>query len=483
MNMTMNELLKNAKGLCDDSRYAEPGFLFFCKGNSFKKEYLSDAIEKGILGYVAEKDFGFDIPHFITDDIRSAMADAAKIFYDDPSRKLELVGITGTKGKSTTLYYLKNIMENSEACGEGKFGYISTINNYDGKRIVESHLTTPEIFELNTLLSGMVDSGIKKAGMEVSSQGLKYGRIKNISYAAGAFTNFSEDHIGPNEHTDIEDYFNAKLSLMNYCENFIVNLDDERSSEVLAACKQLKASGKMKTIFTVSSFDKSDAECESVLIKNIQKLDGRTAFDLDGFGTLMLNMPGLFNIYNAAFAAILSRILGANNEEIKNGLLDAKASGRMEIYKNDSKDIIGIVDFAHNKLSFEKIFSSVKEEYPNYRIEAVFGCPGNKAPERREDLPMVAAKYSDYSYITEDDPFHESAESICNEVYQNLLRFGGNGRVIVDRKDAIKTAISNAEEHTVILFLAKGCDKYMHRENYDEYESDSVIVNEEIKNI
>jgi len=477
--MTRDFLLQNAKGITDDSRNVEPGFVFFCKGNNFKKEYYESAVQKGAMAYFSEKDYGDEIPKFIVSDIKKTIADFCKDYYQDPSSKLKLAGITGTKGKSTILYYLRNIMECSKNVGPGKFGFISTIDNYDGETLVESHLTTPESIELNTLLSNMVSNGIEYAGMEVSSQGLKYKRVDGLKYEIGCFTNFSKDHISPTEHSDIDDYFNSKLMLIPMCKRFIVNLDDDKADAIIEACKK----SNITEIYTVSQFGKNHESCISVNPCNIRKEEGVTVFDLSDYGTIKLSMPGLFNVHNACFAAIMARVFGSSNQEIASGLIDAKASGRMEIYKNENSDIIGIVDFAHNKLSFEKIMESVKSEYPGWTLKAVFGCPGNKAYERREDLPMVAAKYMEYCYITEDDPFKEKASDICDVVYNNLVKYGGKGEIVQNRKASIEKAIKNATPKTLILFLAKGSDTYMHRMEYDPYESDSKLVNDYIKEI
>lgn len=458
--------------LVSDSRAVTPGSLFFCKGARFKKEYLLSAMEKGAAAYVSETDYGVDIPCILVPDIRKAMADYSKTFFGDPSAHLTLAGITGTKGKSTTLYFLRSIMENAGVCGSGKFGFISTIENYDGQKLEESHLTTPEAIELNTILSNMVKNGLKTAGMEVSSQALKYDRTRGLRYKIGAFTNFSPDHISPEEHSDLEDYFCSKLRLIDQCEAFAVNLDCDRAAEIAAACRKALESGSLQKIITYSKIDPS----ADYRIENLRKEEGRTVFELTGLGRIELSMPGLFNAENAALAAILAKELGANGEEIRKGLLDARASGRMEIFRSPARQITGIVDFAHNGLSFEKIFSSAREEYPDCRIEAVFGCPGNKSFERRTELPAVAAKYADYCYITEDDPYLEDPLDICREVFANLQRFGGAGEIIPDRKDAITAAVKNAAPKTVLLVLAKGCDTYMHRKNFDPYESDTAIV-------
>ncbi len=480
--------------LVSDSRQAIPGCLFFCKGKQFKKEYLDIAIEKGAAAYVSEQDYGVSVPCIKVPDVRVAMAEYSKEFFDDPSAHLRLSGLTGTKGKSTTLYFLKSIMERSSVCGEGRFGYLSSIDDYDGVNTVESHLTTPEAIELNTMLSNMVKAGIVFAGMEVSSQALKYDRSLGLHFEAGCFTNFSEDHIGPDEHSDIEDYFCSKLKLIDQCDKFILNLNSERSGRVLDACIKAKEEGRLKKLICLHiEYPLEEGPGEALLEKaspfadvnckvyGISKEGGHSSFVISGIGEAAISMPGIFNVENAAVAALFAKEYGASNEEIKEGLLCAKASGRMEVFRNENRDLTVIVDFAHNEFAFNNIFESVRQEYPKSKIYAVFGCPGNKAPERRVGMPRSAAKYADYVYITEDDPFREDPFEICKEVYENLLSFGGKGEIEADREEAIKKAIGRAEKGSVILLLAKGRDTFMHRKEFDPYISDPVLAEKLLK--
>ena len=482
--------------LVSDSRKVIPGCLFFCKGKQFKKEYLEIAEAKGAKAYVSETDYHMSIPCILVPDIRKAMAEYAKVFYKDPSSKLRLFGLTGTKGKSTTLYFLKSIMECWSSCGEGRFGYLSSIDDYDGIKKIESHLTTPEAIELNGFLSNMVKSGIVYAGMEVSSQALKYDRSLGLHFETGCFTNFSEDHIGPDEHSDIEDYFSSKLRLIDQCSNFIVNLASDRANEVLDACIKAKERGSLKKIICLSIDYPGEKGISEELGKKVSKSadevykascitkkDGLSCFELSGIGNAEVSMPGLFNVENASLSAITAALYGVPSEIIKKGLLQARAAGRMEIYKNEKCDITAIVDFAHNEFAFDNIFKTVRQEYPGYRVIAVFGCPGNKAPERRIGMPRSAAKYADYVYITEDDPFKEDPADICREVCDKLLSFGGKGEIVISREEAIRKAICGANAHSVVLVLAKGRDTFMHRKEFDPYVSDPVIVEKILKEL
>ena len=454
--LTKEALETQITGLSCDSRTVAPGTLFVCKGAAFRPEYLTMAIEKGAAAYAAGP------------QIRRAMAVLANAFYEEPWRDLQLVGITGTKGKSTTLYYLKAIMEGSRACGKGRFGYLSTIDTYDGVNLFESHLTTPEAIELGERLYNMKNSGIKAACMEVSSQALKYDRTYGVRFKYGVFTNFGADHIGSTEHPSMEDYFASKLKIFSQSDTAIVGLENIKLDEVLK---------------------EAEKHCSRVICykaENVRKEPGGILLDaLVGevkLSDLRLTMPGLFNAENAAAAAAIALQLGATEDEIRAGLLEARAAGRMEFFENKERQVIAISDYAHNELSYEKLMSSAREEYPGYRLVAVFGCPGGKGYSRRVDLPKVAAKYADFTWIVEEDPADEDPYEISVQVLKNLESFGGKGAICVDRTKAIHDAIVCAEPRTVVLIIGKGREQYQHRgSSYDPVESDSELAERFIK--
>lgn len=442
-------MLNQYTKLSYDSRDVVPGTLFFCKGASFKKEYLEAAIKRGASAYVSETDYNVSIPCIKVDNIRVAMADMANEFYEFAWKAYPTIGITGSKGKSSTLYFIKSIFE----AAEKNMAFLSTIDTYDGIESFESHLTTPEALELHHHFANAKAAKVDAFAMEVSSQGLKYDRTRGVIYTIGVFLNFGSDHIGEGEHTDIEDYFSSKLKLMSQCKVAIINKESDRFMQIYEAAK-------------------ASPICEKIITFSAKE---------DEFN-YQLSIPGSFNIENGLAAVAIAKELGISDEAIKEGLAKASVPGRMEVFENKDKEIVCIVDYAHSILSFEKLFSAVKEMYPGWRIESLFGCPGGKGLQRRVDLPKTASKYADFVWVTEEDPGLEDANEICNIVKAELDKCGCPGKIVVDRDEAIKEAITTAKPKTVIVLTGKGREEYMHRgAEYVPFTSETTQVERLLK--
>lgn len=436
-----------------NSQDVVPGTLFLCKGAHFLDRYLSEAAAKGAFCYISENAYpSVDLPWIGVKDIRLAMAHLAARFYNNPWSKLHLVGITGTKGKSTTTYYVKCILdEMAKEKKESPCGFISSIDTNDGVEHFESHLTTPEPLELEQHFSNAVNSGMKYFVMEVSSQALKYDRVLGVTFEIGAFLNIDYDHISPVEHTDWEDYFSSKLKLFSQCRTAVVNLDSEHTDRILSAAAQAEK---------IVTFSEKDSSAD-VYGYGIRKEDENTVFHVrtSTFDReFRLSMPGLFNVQNALAAIAICSALGVPERCLYRGLLLARVPGRMEIYQNANRRIVAIVDYAHNRLSYERLFQSVREEYPGRRIAIVFGCPGGKAQDRRHDLGEIAGKYTQHVYLTEEDPGEEDVYSICHEISIPIAAQGTPYSINPDRGEAIKTAIMDCKEDSVILIVGKGAE-------------------------
>ncbi|MDD6160919.1 MAG: UDP-N-acetylmuramoyl-L-alanyl-D-glutamate--2,6-diaminopimelate ligase [Oscillospiraceae bacterium] len=432
-----------------NSREVREGTLFICKGAHFKWEYLADAGAKGAFAYVSETAYPqVDLPCILVKDIRAVLAPLAVRYYNHPSEKLKVIGITGTKGKSSTTYYLKYILDEYLGTRGKRCGVISSIDTYDGVEEFESHLTTPEPLELQRHFAHAYEQGLEYVVMEVSSQALKYHRTLHTRFAAAAFLNIGSDHISPAEHPDFEDYFHSKLKIFAQTGLCCVNLDCDHAPEVLEAAR---ASGGR-----VITFSRRDASAE-VYAAGIRKEGADICFRV-GEGDYRLTMPGLFNVENALCAMAVCRGLGIPEQCVAQGLMKARVPGRMEVYSNRDGEVIAIVDYAHNRLSFETLFDSVKREYPDRRIVTVFGCPGKKAFDRRRDLGEVSGRYSDLVVLTEEDSGEEDTLSICREIAVHVEARGCPFRIEPNRGEAIRQAVLSCDGPTVILITGKGAE-------------------------
>lgn len=436
-----------------DNRTLSGTSLFVCKGARFKEEYLCDALARGAVAYVADHAFGGGAPRLIVSDIRAALVVLGRLYYNSVTDKLVTVGITGTKGKSTTAYYMRYIL-NDWLAGEGKpnCALISSIDTYDGAADEPSHITTPEVLELYRHFQNAYDHGITHLVMEASSQALKYGRVRGMTFDVAAFLNIGEDHISPVEHPDFEDYFSSKLKIFEQCRVGCVNTDAEHAERVLEAAR-----GRCELI-TFGSHESDDVYCGKVEKRGdgIYFAVRSRAYN----GEFSITMPGLFNVQNALAAIAMSMALGVPEESVRRGLRAARVSGRMEIYRSRDGEVTVIVDYAHNALSFNALFRSAQLEFPGSRLIAVFGSVGGKAQSRRKDLGVTASRYADYVYLTEDEPGEESAEAIARQIEAYVAC---PHEIDLDRGSCIRKAILEQAGRRVILCTGKGHENTMKR--------------------
>lgn len=426
--------------------------LFICKGAHFTVDYLLSALDEGAFAYVSEVKYeeAKDTPYILVNDMRKAMALMADLFYNQVWKKLTIAGITGTKGKSTTTYFMRSILdEYLKAQKKPVSAVISGIDNYDGVINEESHLTTPEALDLHRHYDNAVRTGIEFLTMEVSSQALKYDRVRGITFDVGCFLNIGLDHISDIEHPDFEDYLAAKMVLFSQCKNVCINLESEYAQQAIDA-----ATGKAERILTFGLKPEAD-----IYGYNIEPGKRGITFHVksDSFDEeFKIGMTGLFNVENALAAIAISYTLNIPLEYVKSGLKKARVSGRMEIYTSRSGNLDVIVDYAHNQMSFESLFASTKKEYPGKKIFIVFGCPGKKAFGRRKELGEVAGKYADRVFITEEDAGEEPVMKISEEIAGHVKKFDCDCSIIVDREEAIREAIEAADDQTVVLITGKG---------------------------
>ncbi|MCX8074487.1 MAG: UDP-N-acetylmuramyl-tripeptide synthetase [Clostridia bacterium] len=460
-----------------DSKDITKNTLFFCKGQRFKEEYLIDAIKSGAIAYISENTYeniDSSVPHIIVNDIRKAMSIIANHFYNKAYENFKLVGITGTKGKTTTTFYIKNILDEYSKTNTA---YISTIRTYTGTTDIDSHLTTPETLDLHKYFYETSSNDIPYLTMEVASQGYKVGRVDQVTFDVGVFLNISEDHISPIEHPDIQDYLNCKLKLLENSKVNVVNMDTDYSSIVLAVAKK---SGKLYTYGKSSNAD--------YYLGNIVKLESGYSFDVisDKYNynqNFVTNMQGLFNVENALASIVVAKALGVDDNSIRKGLENTLVEGRMTTFVKGN--VATIVDYAHNFLSFEKLYETLRNDYPDHKIVTVFGCPGNKAYTRRRDLGILSAKNSYKIYLTEEDPQYENVSDICRDIITYVEPINQNYVVIEDRETAIISSIEEAitaGEKTVIAITGKGAET-MQKVNgrFAYYKSDITVVKETLQ--
>lgn len=488
-------------GMAIDSREVAPRNLFVCKGAGFRPAFLESAVAAGAAAYLCEGvGEGLSIPSelvaaaavtpaLVVSDVRRAMALVAPVIYRHPEDQLHVVGITGTKGKSTVAYMLRSILV---AAGQEP-SILGSIETDDGKVRYESHNTTPEAPDLWRHLRNTVDAGRRTMVMEVSSQGLKYDRVLGLPFEIGCFLNIGRDHISGVEHPDFEDYFASKLRIFNQCEVAVVNLASDHVDRVLQAAK----SAPCVATFAVEHAGEGSHGGKVWPVEPLFTAFGVTQLPTGGLAFTVreraaegeiaceehieLGMPGLFNVDNALAAISMARLLGVGYDAIRAGLAQIRVPGRMELVSSADGHVLAIVDYAHNELSFETLFKSVKAEYPDRRVVAVFGAPGGKAQERREALPRVAGAYADHLVYTEEDPAHDRVEDICAELVKNTPA-GVSHEVILDREQAVTTVLERAleaPEPSVVLLLAKGDETRQHRgDEYPEVKSDLAIARE-----
>lgn len=457
-----------------------PDTFFICKGAAFKEEYLRNAIAKGAGVYLAQSLYeGVDCPHILVSDIRKAMSLVSIAFYQKAYRNFRVVGLTGTKGKTTTTYFMKNILDafcrrNPQLCAAQKSAVLSTVEVDTGIEHHEAHLTTPESPDLQRYFAQTRDSGLPFLTMEVSSQAYKLSRVYGMDFDIGMFLNIGEDHIGPLEHTDFEDYFSCKLQLMEHCRTAIVNREMDHAQRVLeharAHAQRVLTFGKLETA------DLDDDDCW--ILRDIQKEEqGFTFTTSHGLAqdSWRIRMAGRFNVENALAAILAAKALGVDDQSIREGLLQNEVQGRMNLFEKDGVTVL--VDYAHNFLSFQKLYESLKVDYPGQRIVVVVGCPGGKAQLRRRDIGTLSGQNADYLYLTAEDPQFEDVRSICEEIASFVKPYGTPYEIIEDRAQAVEKAITTAQKGDVIVLAAKGEEVYQKvRGEYVYYESDLAIA-------
>ncbi len=470
------ELDREVTTIENNSKEVKDGSMFFAiKGfTTDGTKYIPDVIKNGAKVILVDDTFDIksvavpdDVTLIVVPDARYAMAICACNFYDNPSKKIKLIGVTGTKGKTTTTYMMKEMFQKQGH----KTGLIGTIAIYSGdKKLEDSDRTTPESIKLQKVLAQMVEDGCEIVVMEVSSQSLKLNRVAGCEFYIGLFTNFSEDHISPKEHPDMKDYFESKLKLMKMCKYGFVNADDLQVAKV----PKLLPECDIKTYGI-------DNSC-NLLAKDITITNSYVDFKVkigERNERVKVGIPGRFSVYNSLAAISVAMKLGCDAEKIKESLLDVRVPGRSELV-NNSKDLVIMIDYAHSPESLENILRAVKS-YTRGRVISVFGCGGDRDTAKRPKMGEISGKIADFTIITSDNPRTEDPEAIVSEIEEGIKKTKGKYVCIVDRVEAIKYAINMANKKDLILLAGKGHEPYQEINGVKHPFDERIIVNEIIK--
>ena len=462
------------KGIADNSKNVNEGYLFVSiKGFSTDgHKYISDAISSGAIAVMIEE--GCDlkalkIPSNVTvimaKNTREALAISSSNFYGNPTKKIKLIGVTGTKGKTTTTYMIKEILEKAGK----KVGLVGTIATYiNGKKIKDSDRTTPESLELQQIFSQMVDEGIEVIVMEVSSQSLKLHRVDGCEFDIVVFTNFSEDHISPKEHPDMNDYFQSKLKLFNLCKTGIVNVDDLHGAKIPKLFPDHNI-----TTYGIDNY-------ANVLAKDITITNSYVDFRVkitDRNERVKTGIPGRFSVYNSVAAICVAQKFGVSPEVVKEALAEVRVPGRSELVDN-KLEIPIMIDYAHSPESLQNILQATKS-YTRGKVISVFGCGGDRDSGKRPVMGEISGRIADYTIITSDNPRTEDPVSIVKQIEEGIKKTKAKYSVIVDRTEAIKYAIKMATKRDIIILAGKGHEPYQEI-NGEKYPFDERIIVKEI---
>ena len=506
---------KEVEEVIYDSRKAAPGAVFVCIAGTRvdSHRFVPDVLKAGVRVLVTEHDVAAELAAsglseeelagvtvLRVEDGRHALALLSAARFDYPARKLVMIGVTGTKGKTTTTHMIKAVLE---AAGH-KVGMIGTIGIVIGDKVTPTVNTTPESYELHRAFSQMVKDGCGYAVMEVSSQGLKMHRVDGIDYDYAVFTNISPDHIGPNEHADFEEYLYYKSRLLSQCKVGLVNRDDSHFDQIVkdASCKlcsfSVKAGQSQGAAQAAEQAQAGQSQDAAAQAEQSQPAADFTASGIhyvsqqDFVGTeflvsgryemdVRLGIPGLFNVYNALAALSVCSFLDLPKDRISHAFEHIRVNGRMEIVYT-SKRCTVIVDYAHNAISMESLLSTLRDYHPK-RLVCVFGCGGNRSKDRRYSMGEIGGRMADLCIITEDNSRYEKVEDIIADIRGSIEKTGGAFMEIPDRRKAIEYSILNAQPGDMVAVIGKGHESYQEVAGVRHHFLDREVIEETVKKL
>ncbi len=436
-----------------NSREITPGSLFICiEGAVYDGHgFASQAVESGAVAVVTSKPVtgleGKNVSVIRVADTRYAMAYISAAWFGHPAEKLKVIGITGTKGKTTTTYLVKSILEHAGL----KVGLVGTIEAIIGETHIHANNTTPESYRLQEDFARMVDAGLDAVVMEVSSQALKLHRTQGFVFDYGIFTNLEPDHIGPNEHADFEEYLECKGRLFRQCRVGIVNGDDIHTANVVEG-----HSCELETFGT--------GEACMLRARNLELVQGPgelgVGFQVAGLMDFDVRMPfpGRFSVYNALCAIAICRHFQVEIPAIREALESVKVKGRIERVDVSDRFTV-LIDYAHNAMALESLLTTLREYRPG-RLVCMFGCGGNRSRQRRYEMGEVSGRLADFTVITSDNPRFEEPKAIMEDIKIGIGKTDGKYVEICDRREAIAYCLSNAKEGDLIVLAGKGHEDY-----------------------
>ena len=438
-----------------DSRKVTEGSLFICieGGTADGHTFIPDVVKKGAKALIVTKDVSgllpadADVTVIRVKDSRYALAFVSAAYFGHPAEKLKVIGITGTKGKTTTTYLVKSILEHAGH----KVGLVGTIEAVIGQEHIPANNTTPESYVLQEYFAKMVEAGCDTVVMEVSSQGLMLHRTQGFVFDYGIFTNIEPDHIGPLEHKDFADYMHCKGLLFKQCRVGIVNCDDAHYQDVIRdhTCK-------IETFGFAENADYRAQDLKLISGAGFLGIDfkarGKVNLDIE------LHAPGRFSVYNALCAIAICNHFGVTADEVKEALLQAHVKGRIELVKV-SDDFTLMIDYAHNAMALESLLTTLREYKPK-RLVCLFGCGGNRSKLRRYEMGEVSGKLADLTVITSDNPRNEEPQAIIDDIKVGMSKTDGKYVEIIDRKEAIAYVIRHGQPGDVIVLAGKGHEDY-----------------------
>lgn len=455
-----------------DSRKVAEGCLFVCipGAKTDGHQYAAAAVEAGAAALLVEHEVelpdGCDVTVIRVEDTCYAMAFVSAAYFGHPAEQMKIIGITGTKGKTTTTYLVKSILEQAGR----KVGLIGTIEIIIGDTHIHAENTTPQSYLIQKYFRMMADAGCDTVVMEVSSQGLMLHRTQGFVFDFGIFTNLEPDHIGENEHKDFDDYLHCKSLLFRQCRVGIVNRDDSHWEAVTKDCTcRLETYG----IDTAA-----DLRAENITFLNEGGSLGM-CFTASGLTELSVKTasPGKFNVYNALTAIAICRHFGVDGAQIQRALAVAKVKGRTETVRV-SDEFTLMIDYAHNAMALKSLLETLRAYNP-HRLVCLFGCGGNRAKSRRYEMGEVSGRMADLTIITSDNPRTEEPQAIIDDIKKGIAKTDGRYVEICDRKEAIAYAIAHGEPGDIIVLAGKGHEDYQEI-NGVKYPMDERVLIREI---